>query len=544
MHLSETYRRIFCAFAVFYAIFCIFLGGYPLRSYLPAGLLNGKIAIVLLAVCILWKRGHIPRPAPQVLLEGAILAVILAVASFFRFYGIAARSAWKPTVDEPLIMSPVLNMIHTGNLDPVTYEYGGVWFYLLLAILSFTILREISTFAYKETIAIPDGVFYAAARYAVAAISVLTVGLTYATARRFFGKLPAIIAALLLALSSLSFLTAHEIRLDVALALFVLAAHYYFLRILEEPSAMNYWLAGIFCGLALGTKYTVVSIIVSLLLTHALAQRGKRLLNWNLVLALGSAAVVFFIFNIFSFLHLNEFLVRLPQAIYHNLTPEHWSAARNSPLRYFKNLMYAGPGVLGMLAALYSLVQMFVTRDDRLLVLWCFPLLLLATLGSYASGFPRYLMPLIPLFAILAGVGTQLFLQKLAARFPAAASPRAAVLATLIMIVLPVIAAVQYTIDTTRAVRPETIVNWIKQNVPPGSSIVVDSTGPVIEDRNYDVREFSIPEFRNGRKLRAAEYVLVPEDLFRNIPPDFHVVKEFPAQTKSLDRYYRIYKRP
>ena len=445
MHLSENTRRILCALALFYAIFCIFLGGYPLRSYLPAALLNGKIAIVLLAVCIVWMRGTLPRLTPGLLLEGLLLAVILAVATFLRFYGTAARSGWKPTMDEPLVMTPVLSMIHTGSLDPVTYEYGGVWFYLLLAILSFTIVREIATFAYKETAAIPDQVFYLAARYAAAAISVLTVAFVYLTARRFFGKLPAIIAAALLALSSLSFITAHEIRLDVALALFVLAAHYFFLRMLEEPSSMNYWLAGIFCGLALGTKYTVVSILLSLLLTHVLAQRGKSLWNWNLVLALGSAIAVFFIFNIFSFLHLNDFLVRLPQAIYHNLTPEHWSAAKNSPLRYFKNLMFAGVGTLGMLAALYSLAVMFFTRDDRLLVLWCFPLLLLATLGSYPSGFPRYLMPLIPILAILAGVGTQDFLRRLSIRFPRAASPTVAILVTLAMIALPVVAAVQFT---------------------------------------------------------------------------------------------------
>ena len=98
--------------------------------------------------------------------------------------------------------------------------------------------------------------------------------------------------------------------------------------------------------------------------------------------------------------------------------------------------------------------------------------------------------------------------------------------------------------DEARAIRPETIVNWMKQNVPAGSIIVVDSTGPVFDDRNYEVREFTYPEFRNGRKLRSADYLLVPEDLFRNIPPDFQVVKEFPAQTKSLDRYYRVYKRP
>lgn len=536
-------KRILFIVALCYAFWCIFLGGWPLREFLLPFVVSGKLAIAVLVVCVLASRGWIPKLTRELIWETLIVAGILAAAAYLRFCGIAKTAGWMPTIDEPIIVQPVLRMIRTGSLDPMAYEYGGVWFYFLLVIYGITIVHLLSGFAYKEVASIPDQVFYVAGRYATALVSVGTVAIAYFTARRFFGKLPAAVAGVMLAFSTLSFMTSHQIRLDVALALFVLAAHYYFLRILEEPSSINYWMAGVLCGLAIGTKYTVVPILASLLLAHALAQNGKRLLSWNLLLALGSVVAVFVFFNFFAIAHLDQFFARLPRAVYHNLSPQHWSATDNRPLEYFRNLIYNGISVIALIPILFTLGQMIFSRDNKLLVLWCFPLLFLATVGSYPSGFPRYLLPVLPIFAILAGAGTKSLLERLAVRFPSAGTARAAVLAVVFIAALPALAAVQFLMEAGHELQPQVIASWVQQNVPGGSVIVVDPTGPILDETAYKFIPITYRDFQNPRNLKNAEYLVVSQDLFNRVPDDFHIVKEFPAQTQSLDRSFRVYQR-
>lgn len=539
--LNTRWRSVLLALALGYAFFSIFLGGYPLRGILPSYLFSGKLAVGVLVLSALMYHGMLNSITRAHVIEGLILLAILALGGALRLRGIAESALWMPTQDEPLIVQPVLNILHTGNLDPVTYEYGGVWFYMLLAIYVVTVIRLVATFVYKDPTVIPDPVFYLAGRYATALLGVLTIAATYFAARRYFGKLAAAVAGLTLALSSLSFMTAHQIRLDIALALFVLAAHYFFLRMLDEPSSLHYFLAGVFCGLSVGTKYTVVPIFASLLLAHVFAQNGKRLLNWNLLLAAGSAVGVFLLFNIFSFAHLNQFVDRLPRAVYHNLTPLHWSATDNRPLEYFKNLATIGLGAVALIPALYTLVRAVLSRDHRLLVLWCFPLLLLVLLGRYQSGFPRYLMPALPVLAILAGAGTQQLLDRAAVRFPFAHTRTAAVIVVALIAALPAWSAAQYWIESGRVLRPEVITEWVRQNIPPGSVIVMDPTGPVLPAEPYSLKLVPSGDFRNPRKFRDAEYILVSEDLFKLIPDSFRILMEFPSQTQSLDRTFRVY---
>ena len=538
--MSSKVRISLFILALAYALVSIFLGGYPFRHFLPAFVFNGKLALGVLAVCVAASRGFFTRVNRDNLLEALGLLGILLVAALLRFHDIAKSAAWGPTIDEPILVVPVLGMLRTGNLDTGTYEYGGVWFYILLAVFMVVALRMVSTFAYKDSTAIPEQAYYLAARYAAALFSLLTVAAVYMTARRFFGRIAAMAAGLILTLSWLSFATAHQNRLDLALALFVLLAHYFFLRILEEPVALHYLLAGMFCGLSLGTKYTVVSIFVPLLLAHGFALDWKRILNWNLLLALASAAAVFLLFNYYSIAHINLFLQRLSIAVYHNLTPEHWSVSQNRPLENFGLVMTQGVGVVALIPALMTLWQAISQRDNKLLVLWCFPLFLLALLGSYPSGFPRYLMPALPILAVLAGAGTQSLVDRLSARVAPRGRPILAAAAILAMTAIPAWKAVEYWVESGKVLKPEVVVDWIRQNVPRGAVIIIDPTGPLLPSDEYKLVSLDYTEFR-PRNLRDAQYICVTEDLFKKIPESFRILKDFPARTKSLDRSIRVY---
>ena len=206
-------RRIIFAICFLYLILSVFLRGYPL-NFLPASFWNPAVAIALFAICLLPK---LPKPNFEWLWVGLILVAAAAV----RFNSLGQASHSGPTIDEPIVVDPVLAMIRTGSLDFKAYEYGGVGFYLMLIVFLLYFIHLTSTFAFRNFADVPEQNFYTAGRYATAFLSLLTVGLTYLTARRYFGKLTAIIASLLIAFSSVSFENAHQIRIDIPLTLFV-----------------------------------------------------------------------------------------------------------------------------------------------------------------------------------------------------------------------------------------------------------------------------------------------------------------------------------
>ena len=317
--------------------------------------------------------------------------------------------------------------------------------------------------------------------------------------------------------------------------MFVLIAHYFFLRMLQSPDYLNYFLAGTFTGLAIGTKYTVVSLVAPLFLAHILAGDRKQILNWKLLLSGASCAGVFVIFNYFAFANLDVFMNRLPRAIYHSVSPAHWSAVGNRPLLYFEILLNQGMGLVPWITAVFALIRAIYLRDNRILLLWFFPILLLATVGSYPSGYPRYLLPVLPVLAILSGIGAQQILDWLKSRFhwEGRRYAIAASLAVVFIAVQPAWNAVAYWQEVSQARDAKSIVDWVISNVPPGSTILVDPTGPILPQDHHKIVTLNYRDFQNSRFLQDAEYVCVSEDLFKRIPNSFQISAGIPRSDKG-----------
>jgi hypothetical protein len=537
---SKLFRLILFPLVIAYLVISVFLGGWPFNLLLQDWIFNSTLAVLLFIFCILYARDTFTKVNRNFVAEAAIFIGIILLATFVRYKGLAERRLSGPTIDEPDVVGPVLNMLRSGSYDFQRYEYGGVYFYVLLIVFVFTTIRLVSNFRYRRFEQIPEVEYYTAGRLATAFFSLLTVAGVYIFARKYFGKLAAVTASLILTFSSLSFITAREIRPELILALWVLIAHWFFFRILDEPSPMNYLLAGVFCGLSVGTKFTVTQIFISLLVTHTLAKK-ERWFNWNLLLSLLCGAVIYIVTNFYALAHLNQFLSKLATAINHNLSAEHWSRVSNRPLEYAYILTDQGIGLVALALSLFTLPR--ITKSDRLLILWTFPLFNLLMLGSYPSGFARYLIPILPLLSILAGEAFRSIVESLRSRVMSPWMKTAVVpLAILILIAQPSWQTFRHYSERSKILRPQEVVGWIQKNIPKGAQILSDPTGPLIPDDQYKVSYLTFSEFKNPKTIKNYEYVCVTEDLFKRIPPTFDLIHEFPARTKSLDRSIRIYK--
>jgi len=539
----KYFRLIIAPLCLLYFVLSVFLGGWPLNRTLAPHLFDGRIALVLLILCIVYSYNLIPKWSPSRCLEYVFCAALVALAAYLRLNGLDNIIRNGPSVDEVLIIPPVLNMLQRGTLNFHQYQYGGVFYYILLAVFTFYVSRTAFRFEYSDFRSIPEQNFYQAGRISAGIFSILTVFLTYFTARKFFGLMAAIVASILMALCYLDYNLAHQVRLDLALTFFVIAAHYFLLEMLQKPAALYYFFAGIFCGLSIGTKFTVAPIFVSLIVTHLLATKGKKWLDWNIVIASLTAIGVFFLFNLASFQHLNEFLQLLTVAVQHNLSPEQRTHSANRPLEYFGILVTQGIGYIALIPLFLTLALLLYRRDERLIVMWCFPALFLIHLGLYPSGFPRYVLPVIPNLAILAGFGAQEIYSWLVARWQIQNRRKLAIGLILVVLItiLPLIDAGNFIRDMKNRLDPAEVVSWVEKNIPENSSILVDPTGPLLPENKYDIREIVYRDFRR-KDFADADYLCVTEDLFDRIPKNFTVIKEFPAKTQSLDRTVRIYK--
>lgn len=112
------------------------------------------------------------------------------------------------------------------------------------------------------------GDFVFVARLLSGTFAVATVPFLYALARRMFNERAAILAAMAFVVGYPVIFYAH-IAANITMLMFLTAATMYFgVRIATEDSLRNYVFAGMFIGIAVGTKYYPVLLALPVLLAH------------------------------------------------------------------------------------------------------------------------------------------------------------------------------------------------------------------------------------------------------------------------------------
>jgi hypothetical protein len=135
-----------------------------------------------------------------------ILAVIVLMAGFLRFYGIDhdLRRAGANFDEAHNFVAPILRMWNEGSLDPQVYSgYAGAFNYLAFApvIVGHALGGEYGAFL--------------AARALVAVFGTASVALVFLLSRRAFGLAPALVAASLLTFSRIDMRSTHYVIPDV-----------------------------------------------------------------------------------------------------------------------------------------------------------------------------------------------------------------------------------------------------------------------------------------------------------------------------------------
>jgi hypothetical protein len=371
---------------------------------------------------------------------GAILALALALRLVGLEYGLPFATLLDP--DENSIVPRAWKMVHGAGADPRWFDYPTLSMYVLAPFQ-----------AWQDH---PDVL---AGRAIVVVFGLAAVAATFWLGRRAYGGVAGAVAATVVAVETTHVAYSHTAVSDVPLTAFVAIA-------LALMVAGRIELAGIAVGLATSAKYPGVFLLAPLIVA---GWRQWRRLAIGAVLALAAFAAT----SPFVFVH--HTLAWEQQSRVQRLARDGWLGFEHdhTALIAFPIRLWDGMGPALLIAAA-GLVAALVRRRRADLILAVFVIVYFADLLTLGAHFDRYVLPLVPALAALAG------------------RLRGLALVTLVMLIVPLTWAIRNDIRLTRTDTRIVAEQWITGHVPATARVAAESSTPPLPSR-YSILPLALP---------------------------------------------------
>ena len=422
------------------------------------------------------------------------LAALLAGAALLRLDGVRyGLPASILNVDEQSIVPRAWRMTHGAGANPDWFDYPTLLMYLLAPLQA----------AFAE----PS---YLAARLSVVALGVAGVAAAWWLGRRAYGAWAGWTAGTATAVATTHVAYSHVAVTDVPLTLGITAG-------LALLLAGRLEWAGAVAGLAASVKYPGVFLLVPLVV----AGWGR----WHrLAAAAGLAAAAFALTSPFVLIHAGQ--AAGDAARVQRLARAGWLGFEHdlpTPLAFVDRL-WEGLGPV-LLVAAAGLALALVRRRRADLVLASFALVYFADLLTLNAHFDRYVLPLVPVLGALAGRARPL-------------APAALALA-----LVPLAWSLGDNAELRKTDTRTQAQAWVRSALPPGGSIAVDPSTPVLEGMRVTALRLPGPGRpsdgrRDVSRLRAlgVRYVLVTGAVTDRV---LAARERYPAEARFYDALRR-----
>lgn len=397
------------------------------------------------------------------------LGGLLALAAGLRLVGIRyglPLPVLNP--DEQNIVPRAWRMVHGGGPDPDWFDYPSLLLYLLAPFQAWS-----------------DEPSYLAARLVAVALGLAGVAAAWWLGSRAYGRLAGGVAAAAVTVATVHVTYSRMAVTDVALALGVTVA----LALLVDDRIE---LAGLAAGLAASAKYPGLILLVPLV--AAAWGRWRRLAVAGALVAAGFLAA-----SPYVAVHAGDALgdawrvQRLAHEGWLGFEDDSWAGFA------FAGRLWDALGPALIVAAAGLVLALAAARRSRPdLVLASFVVAYFASLLTLEAHFDRYVLPLVPALAVLAG--------RLRSLAPV----------TLLLLVVPLTWSIRDARELTRTDTRVVAARWLVRNLPPDASFAAEpSTLPLEAYRAVRLRlpgpGRPFDENRSAARLRqqGVGYVLV-----------------------------------
>jgi len=328
------------------------------------------------------------------------LIAVLLVAAALRFCGLEWDGGIGAHPDERYVVGVAEGLRWPDRLNPFEvapdFAYGHLPVYLLA--LATGLARGVDPLLVARALA--------------AVFDVGTVALTFILGRRVYGERVGLLAAAFVALMVLHVQQAHFYTADVLLTFFTLGALLFAVRLAERGRSRDAALAGLWAGLALGSKFSAGLLALPLGAAWAGLPGGPGA-RWRRALESGAAALAAFALT-------NPFAVLAFPTFWHNVAQQASIVQGALDVPYTRQFHATWPYLypivqqlrwgmgwpLGLVAlgglahAVWRAVREPPRRAEWVLLAWSAPVF--AFTGALYARFPRYWLPLTPVLAMYA----------------------------------------------------------------------------------------------------------------------------------------------
>lgn len=427
--------------------------------------------------------------------------VVMAVA--LRIWGIRFGLPYRYHIDETFYVALSLKL-PTSRFDIPIKTHGPNLFYMVLLleyvayfIISLVIGRVDSITQFEALYRSDPTIFVLLARLTSVIAGVATLVPVFLIGRKIVNRTVGLLAAIILAATFQHVRESHYGTPDMLAAFLFTCSILFCLELQQNRQARNYLLAGLFAGLATGTKFTNILLWVPLSIAHitslseplghSVRRVARKLINSAIFVAMGGFVLGFaFAYpnTILRPARLYEYVSYLVDVGRNGFIPQFVIEPAPAWYYYLYSLTW-GYGWILLILALFGLPLM-LTKHRRIgLILVSSVIanyLILSRAPYYAS---RYLGSMIPIMCVSAAVAIYWIAKSIGKTVKLR---REIVLAIIVVVALfqPLSSAIRHNILLTRIDTRTEAVAWMEENIAPGKLLALDwrRHGPPIRFSN------------------------------------------------------------
>ncbi len=300
------------------------------------------------------------------------------------------------------------------DFNPNQFTVGGAYLYvigfLLFLLSKFNLIVVTSDIAFYFLHPEEIAKFYIVGRFVTALYGIGIIVLSYFIFKKVFkNNIGSFISSLLILFTPLVLLNAHYMYVDVPGLFWIMVCLFVTVKFIEKFSFKKVFLAGLFSGLACGTKLTFGASLIIPVIGIILSCKDLKRLFKGLALTVAVFLLFFFITNPYFFITFPKPLIALSE---HTGLSFSWRF-------YISSLKYGLGTPLFIFALIGILIKMlffkrnkiFVEKVVLLLLSWI--LFFFVFISFFSKHFTRYILPIVPLLIILGCSGWFELLNKL-----------------------------------------------------------------------------------------------------------------------------------
>jgi hypothetical protein len=265
---------------------------------------------------------------------------------------------------------------------------------------------------------------------------IISVGLIFLIANKLFNRKTGYLAAAFYAISVLPIQLSHFYAVDTLLTCFILSTLYALLKFYKKPTIKTSLLVGMLFGLSLATKISAVVLLASIgtalaadffLVFLKSPHRPKKylphlpksiihLLKYGLAIIIATLAI-FILLEPYALIDFNTFWQQTTEQSALTINPFYFPYTLQfvGKIPYFyelKNVFLYGLGpvltTLSFVGFFYYAYLLTKKQKDKQftqeLIVFIFFVAYVFTVGKFAVGFMRYMLPVYPIFALFTAV--------------------------------------------------------------------------------------------------------------------------------------------